>query len=75
MSDVRDRRMLYDKTMQLQMEEDGYFSYNRRLYAIRPLITISFRMYLIDIIDSDDHLVDTGKVMRYINDHVGEWVE
>ena len=66
MSDVRDRRMLYDKTMQLQMEEDGYFSYNRRLYAIRPLITISFRMYLIDIIDSDDHLVDTGKVMRYI---------
>ena len=64
MSDVRDRRMLYDKTMQLQMEEDGYFSYNRRLYAIRPLITISFRMYLIDIIDSDDHLVDTGKVMR-----------
>ena len=39
MSDVIDRRMLYDKTMQLQMEEDGYFSYNRRLYAIRPLIT------------------------------------
>ena len=32
-------------------------------------------MYLIDIIDGDDHLVDTGKVMRYINDHVGEWVE
>ena len=75
MSDVSDTRMLHDKTMQLQMEEDGYFSYNRRLYAIRPLITCFFSMYLIDIIDSDDHLVDTGKVMRYINDHVGEWVE
>ena len=75
MSDVSDTRMLHDKTMQLQMEEDGYFSYNRRLYAIRPLITCFFSMYLIDIIDSDDHLVDTGKVMRYINDHVGELVE
>ena len=32
-------------------------------------------MYLIDMIGSDDHLVDMGKVMQYINDHVWEWVE
>ena len=75
MSDLSNRNMLYNKTKQLQIEEDGYFSYHRRLYPIRPLITNLLRMYLIDMIGSDDHLVDMGKVMQYINDHVWEWVE
>ena len=75
MSDLSNRNMLYNKTKQLQIEEDGYFSYHRRLYPIRPLITNLLRMYLIDMIGGDDHLVDMGKVMQYINDHVWEWVE
>ena len=75
MSDLSNRNMLYNKTKQLQIEEDGYFSYPRRLYPIRPLITNLLRMYLIDMIGSDDHLVEMGKVMQYINDHVWEWVE
>ena len=75
MSDLSNRNMLYNKTKQLQIEEDGSSCYHRRLYPIRPLITNLLRMYLIDMIGSDDHLVDMGKVMQYINDHVWEWVE
>ena len=37
MSDIYDRKKLYGKTMELQIEKEGYFRFNRTLYEIRPL--------------------------------------
>ena len=68
--DVYDRHTLYDKTMELQMEEEGCFSYNKRLYEIRPMILNLLWMYGVDMIDDDYHLVDMGSIKRYLNDCV-----
>ena len=37
MSDIYDRKKLYEKTMDLQIEKEGYFRYKRTFYEIRPL--------------------------------------
>ena len=62
--DVYDRHILYDKTMELQMAEEGYFSYNKRLYEIRPMILNLLWMYVVDMIDDGYHLVDLGSTKR-----------
>ena len=56
--------------MELQMEEEGYFSDNKRLYEIRPMILNLLWMYVVDMIDDDYHLVDMGSIERYLNDCV-----
>ena len=68
--DIYDRHKLYHKTTELQMEEEGYFSYNKRLYEIRLMILNLLWMYVVDMIDDDYHLVDMGSIKRYLNDCV-----
>ena len=69
--DVHEKHKLYEKTMEWQMEEEGYFSYNKRLYEIRPMILNLLWMYVVDMIDDDYHVVDMGSIKRYLIDCVG----
>ena len=52
------------------MAEEGYFSYNKRLYEIRPMILNLLWMYVVIMIDDDYHLVDMGSIKMYLNDCV-----
>ena len=68
--DVYDKDKLYDRTMELQMEEEGFFRYNKRVYRTKPLILNLLWMYVADIIGDDSHLVDMGRIKGCLNDFV-----
>ena len=59
-----------DRTVELRMEEEGFFRYNKRVFRTRSLILNLLWVYVVDIIGDDSHLVDMGSIKGYLNDFV-----
>ena len=70
MADISNRKQLNKETMYFLICGEGFFTYNRVWYEERPIIINLLFMYLIDMIGSDDRLVDMKEVKKYLSHNV-----